>query len=192
MPWAHIFHHGRVPAAEQAAHPFSGPRRRPTLSPHTRCARDHARQSPTVPSARHAGPGYAMGCDPGLAFYPGSRGSRGLQRLFSLSPDTCAAHLLCGGPLGATTLHRPCGSARETRSRLSTTRRLSPVLLFLYAGYPSLLAFGPTLASGSRSRVPSPSSHSARAQSRACARPPRSRSSERVCHPGQTFADTTA
>ena len=36
----------------------------------------------------HAGPGQAWVRDPALAFYPGSRGSRGPQRLFSLGPDT--------------------------------------------------------------------------------------------------------
>src|SRR5712691_1653512 len=42
-------------------------------------------------SSPHAGLGQAWVRDPALVFYPGSRGSRGPQRLFSLTPDTNAA-----------------------------------------------------------------------------------------------------
>jgi len=80
-----------VAAAEQAAHPMSGPRRRPfevaVCRERVIVARDDAFDESHA--SHHAGPEESMGPCPVLAFYPSTRDVvRGSLRLCSLDPDT--------------------------------------------------------------------------------------------------------
>src|SRR5712691_9508921 len=86
------------PAAEAGPPPKSGAGvggRRMSVNACGWAARPSRHPGSQRPSAAllspHAGLGQAWVRDPALVFYPGSRGSRGPQRLFSLTPDTNAA-----------------------------------------------------------------------------------------------------